>query len=130
MYVGQTDNVHSRVTGHLDKEFDDVYYFPVDIRLVLIVEQSFIAYFRPKYNKENIKLTECLKSIAEGVLMERFAYINETTHESHTKNIRQILGSLRRHKNGIIRKAKADIQKLSNDSPIAPFVDIDRNELG
>lgn len=52
VYVGQSNNVHSAISRHRDKEFDQVFIRKVDPGGDLeLLEQACIVYFRPKYNK-------------------------------------------------------------------------------
>jgi hypothetical protein len=52
VYVGQSNNVHSAITRHREKEFDQVFIRKVDQECDIdLLEQSCIVYFKPKYNK-------------------------------------------------------------------------------
>lgn len=50
VYVGQTTNVHNRLQSHSDKDYDKVYFEPVDASVLRTVEYKYIRMFRPKYN--------------------------------------------------------------------------------
>lgn len=52
VYVGQSNNIHSALTRHRDKEFDQAFIRKVDPGANIdLLEQACIVYLRPKYNK-------------------------------------------------------------------------------
>lgn len=51
VYVGQSNNVHSAIARHRDKEFDQVFIRKVDSGVDLdLVERACIVYLRPRFN--------------------------------------------------------------------------------
>lgn len=51
VYVGQSNNIHSRVGQHKDKKFDSWNYIEFVEDDLNILEAEFILKYQPKYNK-------------------------------------------------------------------------------
>lgn len=69
VYVGQAENVHSRLVEHKkNKLFDDVFYIRVGAHRMDKVEKSLIAFLQPKYNKQTFQLNNQRAGIAKGIL--------------------------------------------------------------
>jgi hypothetical protein len=69
VYVGQSENVHSRLVEHIKtKHFDNVFYLRVPANKMNKVEHALISYLKPEYNKTSIKQTNKSISLAESIL--------------------------------------------------------------
>lgn len=71
VYVGQSENVHQRLVGHMaTKIFDQVFYLRVQGNKMNKIEEALIAWFKPEYNKNSLDLKGTNKSIslAESIL--------------------------------------------------------------
>lgn len=54
LYIGQTVNIHNRLSQHLkNKEFEDVFFVPVHRMFLDEVERSLINHFAPPLNKQS-----------------------------------------------------------------------------
>lgn len=53
VYVGKSNNVHSAITRHHDKEFDQVFIRKVDPEADIdLLEQACIVYLKPRLNRQ------------------------------------------------------------------------------
>jgi len=74
VYVGRTEKLWQRLTGHMNnKKFDRVYYIPTPRQMAQSVEGKLIRRLNPKYNKagkggEQAPSAKDLKSIMKDVL--------------------------------------------------------------
>jgi hypothetical protein len=50
VYVGQSINVYGRIGSHVDKDFDEVFWFPVPAGELNSVEAAFIRLLKPPLN--------------------------------------------------------------------------------
>lgn len=55
VYVGQTENIFSRLGGHRDKDFDDVQFFPCAVAELDAREEEHIARLKPELNSEGVR---------------------------------------------------------------------------
>ena len=53
VYVGQSVNLHSRISAHTDKQFDRFAFVPCNTDMLDKLESLYIHCLRPKYNGEN-----------------------------------------------------------------------------
>lgn len=69
VYVGQAENVHSRVIEHRkDKKFDSIFYIRVAANRLNKVETSLISYLQPEYNVRIGKITNEKETMAKSIL--------------------------------------------------------------
>lgn len=69
VYIGQAENVHSRLMGHIrTKVFDSVFYLRVQANKMSKIESSLISYLKPEYNQTGLSESNQKRSMAESIL--------------------------------------------------------------
>lgn len=51
VYVGRSKNLYERLTGHREKDYDRVFFFPVEEGKLSDFENFYISKYDPPYNK-------------------------------------------------------------------------------
>lgn len=70
VYVGQAQNVHSRLVEHMrDKVFDAVFYIRVPAQRMNKIESALIGYLNPEYNKTALSTNNSKISLAKSILL-------------------------------------------------------------